>query len=121
MAYDKEEIHAKALEQIKKHNLYFVDDVVAYIPISRSKFYSDYPADSDELDTIKEALGENRICSKVKMRKNWLDSENATLQMGLMKLLGTDEEAHRLNGSHTKSEISGPNGSPLVINVIPDE
>ena len=41
------------------------------------------------------------------MRSKWYKSDNATLQMGLMKLIGTEDEAHRLNGSSKKVEHSG--------------
>ena len=37
------------------------------------------------------------------MRKKWYKSDNPTLQIGLMKLISDDDEAHRLNG--TKREI----------------
>jgi hypothetical protein len=40
---------------------------------------------------------------KVSMRQKWYESDNATLQIGLMKLISDDDEAHRLNG--TKREI----------------
>jgi hypothetical protein len=40
---------------------------------------------------------------KVSMRDKWYHSDNATLQIGLMKLISEDNEAHRLNG--TKQEI----------------
>ena len=40
---------------------------------------------------------------KVEMRAKWYASDNATLQIGLMKLISDEDEAHRLNG--TKREI----------------
>jgi hypothetical protein len=76
-----------------------LEDVIAYVSCGRSWFYEAFKDGSDEMDNIKSLLAENKITTKVKMRKKWEDSENATLQMGLMKLIGTDEEAHRLNGT----------------------
>jgi hypothetical protein len=40
---------------------------------------------------------------KIEMRAKWYASDNATLQIGLMKLIANDDEAHRLNG--TKREV----------------
>ena len=40
---------------------------------------------------------------KISMRDKWYKSENATLQVCLMKLIADEDEAHRLNG--TKREI----------------
>jgi hypothetical protein len=33
------------------------------------------------------------------MRNKWYKSESATLQIALMKMIATEDEAHRLNGS----------------------
>ncbi len=106
MAYDKQEIYQQAVEATEKHELFFIEDVVAYVSCGRSTFYDMFPDGSDELDAIKELTSNNKITTKVKMRKNWLDSDNATLQMGLMKIISTDEEAHRLNGSKTQTDIT---------------
>ncbi len=107
MAYDKKKIMKTALEKIKKHNLFFIEDVVAYIPISKTTFYEYYPNESDDYKKIVEALDENRVSTKVKMRKKWNDSENPTLQIGLMKLIANDQEAHRLNGTKTEVKVEG--------------
>lgn len=108
MAYnDVEKIYAKALSVIKEHSLYFIEDVVAYLPISKPTFYEYFKVDSDEFNEIKEALDNNRVNTKVKMRKKWEESDNATLQIGLMKLISTDEEAHRLNGTKQEHKLSG--------------
>lgn len=106
MAYNKEKIYEQALKAIDKHNLFFIEDVIAYLPCVNSTFYEFFPIGSDESNTIKEMVEANKISTKVKMRKNWLDSENATLQMGLMKIIATEDEAHRLNGSRTQTDIT---------------
>ena len=73
---------------------------MAYVPYSKQTFYTHK---LDEVDDIKSLLQKNRSDMKVKMRKKWYKSDNATLQIGLMKLISDDDEAHRLNG--TKREI----------------
>ena len=107
MAYDKEKLHKQALEVIEKNRLFFIEDVVAYLPCSKPTLYDLFPIDSNELNTIKDLLETNRTEIKVSMRNKWYKSDNPTLQMGLMKLIGTDEEAHRLNGSKQDVKLDG--------------
>jgi hypothetical protein len=98
--YNTEEIKQMSLDAIEEHNLLFIGDIFAYVPFSKATFYNHK---LEELDDIKSALHKNRSDMKVKMRKKWYESDNATLQIGLMKLISDDDEAHRLNG--TKREI----------------
>ena len=93
MAYNKKDLEEKALTAIKENELYFIQDVVTYLPCSSATFYNH---ELEKLETIKRELEKNAIRTKVSMRKKWKDSDNATLQMGLMKLLSTDEERRRL-------------------------
>jgi len=118
MAYNKKKIFNQAKEAIEKNKLFFTEDIVAFLPCSRSTFYDFFPDKSDELDTLKELLEQNRVEIKVSMRSKWYKSENATLQLALMKLIGTDEEAHRLNGSSQKIDAT-TNGKDIntIINL----
>jgi hypothetical protein len=100
MAYKTEDLIEQSLEAIKKHNLIFVNDIFAYTPFVRKTFYDH---DLHKSDTIKSELAKNRINMKIEMRAKWYASDNATLQIGLMKLIADDDEAHRLNG--TKREV----------------
>jgi hypothetical protein len=100
MAYETNEMIEQALEAIKNHNLLFITDLFAYVPFSKATFYNHQ---LEQLDEIKRALEKNRVDMKVSMRQKWYESDNATLQIGLMKLISDDDEAHRLNG--TKREI----------------
>jgi len=53
MAYNPKELEKKALEAIEKNKLFFIDDVIAYLPCSRATFYN---LELEKLDTIKDAL-----------------------------------------------------------------
>lgn len=99
MAYDKKKILKDALELIEKHHLIFIDDVVSLLPIGKTAFYSMFPSESNELNDIKNRLDKNRVSMKSNMRKKWYQSDNATLQVALMKLIATDDEAARLSGT----------------------
>lgn len=105
MAYDTETLLRTALEAIEKNKLFFVEDVVAYLPCTKATFYDHFPVESDELNLIKEALNQNRVEIKVSMRSKWFKSDNPTLQVALMKIIATDEEAHRLNGSRQEVDV----------------
>lgn len=99
MAYKKEELVEQALQAIKDNNLMFVSDVVAYLPCDKATFYR---KECNECNSIKEALEQNRIKTKNGLRAKWYKSDNATVQIALYKLIGTEEEADRLNGSRQK-------------------
>jgi len=101
MAYKYKELEKQSLEAIEKHKLFFIDDVISYLPCSRATFYNQ---GLDKLDTIKDALTKVKTEIKVSMRSKWYKSENATLQMGLMKLLSSDEELRKLSMQHNLSE-----------------
>lgn len=99
MAYDKKKILKDALELIEKHHLIFMSDVIGLLPISEKTFYTLFNSDSQELQELKNILDKNRISMKSNMRKKWYQSDNATLQVALMKLIATDDEAARLSGT----------------------
>lgn len=109
MAYNTEELYNLAIGYIESKNLFFVADVIALLGISEATFYDHFPVKSKELRYFKELLRLNKVEEKVSMRKKWSDSENASLQMGLYKLIGTDEERRRLNSSYIdqKTEHKG--------------
>lgn len=120
MAYDRKKIFEQAKEMIVKHKLFFVDDIVAFLPCSKSSFYEFYPDGSDELDELKELLNVNRTTLKVSMRSKWYTSNAPALQMALMKLIATPEELRKLSMHFVESEninkntniISLGNGTP---------
>tara|TARA_Y100001972_G_C7463852_1_gene236564 strand:- start:61 stop:432 length:372 start_codon:yes stop_codon:yes gene_type:complete len=100
MAYDKKELEKKALDAIKKHNLMFIENIIAYLPCGKTTFYE---LKLNESNSIKKAIEQTRISRKVAMQNNWFKSETPSLQIALMKMIADDHEAHRLNG--TKQEI----------------
>lgn len=100
MAYDKKELEKKALDAIKKYNLMFIENIIAYLPCGKTTFYE---LKLNESNSIKKAIEQTRISRKVAMQNNWFKSETPSLQIALMKMIADDHEAHRLNG--TKQEI----------------
>lgn len=104
MAYDRKKIFEQAKEVIVKHKLFFVDDIVSFLPCSKSSFYEFYPDGSDELDELKALLEVNRVTLKVSMRSKWYTSNAPALQMALMKLIATPEELRKLSMQFVESE-----------------
>ena len=107
MAYDRVKIFEQAKEMIVKHKLFFVDDIVAFLPCSNSTFYDFFPANSEELDELKELLNQNRTTLKVSMRSKWYTSNAPALQMALMKLICNDDERKMLSMTHTDVTSGG--------------
>lgn len=114
MAYDKGKIFTDSKSLISEHKLFFIEDIVSFLPLSKTTFYDFFPPESDELNELKNLLDKNRISVKTSMRRKWQDAESASLQIALMKLICTDEEAHRLNGTKTVNENVNTNVAVLT-------
>lgn len=126
MAYDKEKLKKQSIEAIEQHNLFFIEDIVSYLPCSKATFYDHFPAESDELNDIKELLDVNKVKEKVKIRKQLGKSEKAAELLALYRLIATPEEHKKLNQSYvdhtTKDkEISAPTINYLIDKDIHDE
>ena len=104
MAYKTPELEQKALEVIQKNMLVFISDVCSFMNLSKQTFY-DHKL--DQLDSIKEALEKNKSTLKAGLRKKWYESDNATVQIALYKLIGSDEESDRINSQQIKAKHSG--------------
>ena len=103
MAYDRKKIFEQAKEMIVKHKLFFVEDIVAFLPCSKPTFYDFFPPDSNELNELKELLETNRTELKVSMRSKWYKSNAPALQMALMKLIATPDELKRLSMQYNEN------------------
>lgn len=120
MAYDKNKIFLQAKEMIVKHKLFFVEDIVAFLPISKPTFYDYFKPDSNDFNELRELLEVNRTTIKVSLRKKWYDSDNATLQMGLMKLIASPEELRKLSMTYQDVTTDGDKINQVVTYMLPD-
>jgi hypothetical protein len=109
MAYDKQKIFDQAKEMIVKHKLFFIEDIVAFLPISKPTFYEYFPIQSNEVNELKGLLETNRVELKVSMRSKWYKSNAPALQMALMKLIATPEELRKLSMQFVESENTNVN------------
>lgn len=105
MAYDKKRLFDKALEVCKGKYIFCIEDVAAYMGVSKSTIYSYFELGSDELNAIKDALDKNKAMIRVKLRQNWEESDkSAGLQAMLYKICAPSEELKRLSSSYTPLE-----------------
>ena len=123
MAYDRNKIYEQAKEMIVKHKLFFIEDIVAFLPISKKTFYEYFPIESNESYELKGLLETNRIELKVSMRSKWYKSNAPALQMALMKLIATPEELKKLSMQYTDVTTDGeklPSSPPNVtVTIVP--
>jgi len=111
MAYDKKKIFEQAKEVTVKNKLFFIEDIVAFLPCSKNYFYDHFPPDSNEYDELKALLDTNRTTLKVSMRSKWYTSNAPALQMALMKLIATPEELRKLSMQFIESENKNTNNN----------
>lgn len=109
MAYNKSKIFKQAQDVTVKKNLFFIEDIVALLPISKPTFYSFFPVESNEFNALKELIEINKVNLKVSMRSKWYKSNAPTLQLALMKLICTPEELKKLSMQHIESENTNRN------------
>ena len=108
MAYDKDAIFEQAKQVITKNNLFFASDIIAYLPICESTFYSFFPPNSKELEILKKMLEDNRVKTKSGIRRKLYDGKGTDL-IALYKMICTDEERRALSLTYqeNKQEITG--------------
>lgn len=123
MAYNRVKIYEQALDLIEKKKLFFIEDVVTLLPCNKTTFYDFFKIDSNELNTIKEALDKNKIDVKNGLRNKWYNGNNPLTQMALYKLIGTEEEYHRIASTKTENKninIEKPLFNGIDLNVKED-
>ena len=102
MAYKTEDLFNTAIEQIKKNKLFFIEDIIAFLPCSKTTFYEHFTNESNYYKKMFEELEKNRTELKVSMRSKWYKSNAPALQMALMKLIATPEELKKLSMQHSE-------------------
>lgn len=115
MAYDKKKIYEQSIEAITKNNLFFIEDVVAFLPCGKVTFYEYFPLESNEMNTIKERLEQNKIKTKSAIRAKLFKGEKAAELLALYRLICTPEERQNLNQSYIDHKVD--DGS-ITINFI---
>lgn len=112
MAFDRDKLYQQAETAIKENNLFFIEDVVAFIPCSKPTFYEHFPIDSNELNNLKDLLEQNKIRTKSAIRAKLYKSPKASELLALYRLICTPEERKMLNQNYI--ELTGKDGKDLL-------
>lgn len=101
MQYKKADLEKKALAAIKEHSCIDVVELTAYLPCCNKTFYNH---GLHELQSIKDAVEQQKVNIKAHLRKKWYDSDNATTGIALYKLSCTDEERKKLSTNYNEND-----------------
>jgi hypothetical protein len=105
--YDKDEILQKCIKAIEDHKCTTFDEMSLYVAPTRQTLYN---WGFDKFDIIKEAICQQKIIAKSRMKKNWQSEEAApALQIAAFKLMADDDELEKLviNKSDVKANVNG--------------
>ena len=114
--YTREEIFKKAKKAIEENNLFFIRDVVAFLPCSKTTFYELFDVSkSDTSDTYKdemfaelaEMLEKNKIKTKAGIRCMLYQSNTPNGLMMLYRMICTPEERREVNQSYIDHTSNG--------------
>lgn len=115
MAYDRKKIYNQAIDAIKENNLFFIEDIIAFIPCNKDTFYRFFPKGSDEYDTLKRLLEDNKIRTKSSIRAKLFKSQKAAELLALYRLICTPEEHQKLNQQYIDHTSKGEKIQPAPI------
>lgn len=105
MAYSKKYLRDEAIKIISSDpDIHFISEVCSFLPINRDAFYN---KNLHKDDKIKAALYKNKVALKSHLRKKWKDSDNATLNIALYRLIGTDKDRQKLSQQHVDHTTKG--------------
>ena len=120
MAYSRKRLYEQAMQVIEERNLFFIEDVVAFLPCDRATFYRKFAQGSDECDNIKRALETNKVRTKSAIRHRLFNMDNPTAQIALYRMIATPEERDAI--STTKTDITSGGEKitkePITIEII---
>lgn len=120
MAYSRKRLYEQAMQVIEERNLFFIEDVVAFLPCDRATFYRKFAQGSDECDNIKRALETNKVRTKSAIRHRLFNMDNPTAQIALYRMIATPEERNAI--STTKTDITSGGEKitkePITIEII---
>jgi hypothetical protein len=116
MAYDKLKVFEQAKIAITENNLFFIEDIIAFVSCSKFYFYDAFPIDSNEYTILKDLLDRNKIRTKSAIRAKLFKGEKAAELLSLYRLVCSPEERQMLNQQYIDHTSKG---DKLVIEVIP--
>ena len=113
MAYKTSDLKKTAIEAITKNKLIFIEEIISYLPCAKPTFYDHFPNESDDYRELVTLIDKNKDEIKASLRAKWYKSDNATLQIALMRLCATDPERRKLAMNYI--ELTGEGGGPVEV------
>ena len=89
---------------VNDNNIKNVEELVAWVPISRATFYG---WKLHKLDTLIEAVNNSKIRRKSKILQKCEDSDNAAMLKMAYQLMSDDEERRLLSTNYTDVTTQG--------------
>ena len=119
MAYDQKKIFEQAVDAVSKNNLFFIEDIVAWLPCDKTTFYRFFPVESNEYNTLKGMLETNKTKTKSAIRSKLFKGNKASELLALYRLIATPEEHKKLNQSYVDHSTKGKSLNVSILNVDP--
>lgn len=107
MAYKTADLKKRAITVIEKRKLIFIEEIASHINCAKSTFYEHFPNDSNDYKGLIALLDKNKDEMKSSLRAKWYHTDNATLQLALMRLICNDSERRKLAINYNEVEHSG--------------
>lgn len=106
--YTEEQLLTESRKIIEENkHVYFIADVITYLPCGTTTFYERFPEGSKGSEEIKELLKDNKVMTKVKLRGKLADGEKTSDAIALMKLIGDDHEKRALSATYIDHTTGG--------------
>lgn len=121
MAYKKDKLYKEATDAAKKHNLFFIEDIVSWLSCGKTTFYKYFPEESNELNELKVILDSNKIRTKSIIRAKLFKGEKAAELLALYRLICTPEEHQKLNQQYIDHSSKDGSMSPNLSNLSNEE
>jgi len=115
---EKKQKLQRIIDVIFEHDLVFFGDIEGYIPECTKTLYN---WGFQDLQVIKDALNKNKIIKKVGLREKWYNSDNATVQISLYKLIAEDHERQKLSQSYVDVTTKGEQLNKIDLSGLSDE
>jgi hypothetical protein len=97
MAYNKAKLYEQALKIASNTTMIFIEDIIAMLPCDKTTFYKHFPIDSNENNTIKKKIENNKVIIKNNLKKRWYDGKNFSAEIVLYKLCANKQELEALS------------------------
>jgi hypothetical protein len=99
-----QEYHDELLKVIQEKKIKKLDHAFGYTSFCAATAYNHK---LEKMESIKEAIQNNKVRIKNTMLDKWIESDNATLQVAAFRLLSDSEEHQKLNQSYIDHTTKG--------------